>query len=104
MIKVGYKILIVEDDEYCLETSKNILQDEHYRVYIHSEGSGAVEKAKEIKADAVMLDIMMPGIDGFSVCQLLKEDPETRNIPIIMVTAKTEGEALKKAFELGAFD
>ena len=78
---MGYKILIVEDDEYCLETLKNILQDENYRVYIHSEGSGAVEKAKEIKADAVMLDIMMPGIDGFSVCQLLKERSGNQEYP-----------------------
>lgn len=48
--------------------------------------------------------IMMPGIDGFEVCRLLKESSETKNIPIIMVTAKTEGEDLKKAFHLGAFD
>lgn len=101
---MGYKILIVEDDEHSLKTLAGILQEANYRVYTHNDGRGAVEKAKETGVDAVLLDIMMPEIDGFSVCQLLKEEPETRDIPIIMVTAKTGGEALKKAFELGAFD
>ncbi len=104
MIEVAYKILVVEDDLYYLKTLEKILEEERYRVYTHGEGKGVVEKAKELKVDAVLLDIMIPEKDGFSVCQLLKEDSETRDIPIIMVTAKTDGEDLKRAFELGAFD
>ena len=101
---MSYKILVVEDDEYNMKILKKILKDENYKVYTQSDGKDAVEKAKWARIDAVLLDIMMPEIDGFSVCQLLKEDPETRDIPIIMVTAITEGETLKRAFELGAFD
>ncbi|NLM98261.1 MAG: diguanylate cyclase [Halanaerobiaceae bacterium] len=101
---MSYKILVVEDDEYNMKILKKILKDENYKVYTQSDGKDAVEKAKWARVDAVLLDIMMPEIDGFSVCQLLKEDPETRDIPIIMVTAITEGETLKRAFELGAFD
>ncbi|MGB4492368.1 MAG: response regulator, partial [Halanaerobiales bacterium] len=101
---MAYKILVVEDDLYYLKTLEKILEEERYRVYTHGEGKGVVEKAKELKVDAVLLDIMIPEKDGFSVCQLLKEDSETRDIPIIMVTAKTDGEDLKRAFELGAFD
>lgn len=104
MIEMSYKILVVEDDEYNMKILKKILKDENYKVYTQSDGKDAVEKAKWARVDAVLLDIMMPEIDGFSVCQLLKEDPETRDIPIIMVTAITEGETLKRAFELGAFD
>lgn len=101
---MSYKILVVEDNMLNLKTLKKILQDEKYEVFTLDDGLGVVEKARIKKVDAILLDIMIPEIDGFSVCQLLKEDPETRDIPIIMVTARTDREDLKRAFELGAFD
>lgn len=98
------KILVVDDNKWNVKLLQQILQDEQYEVYILESGSDVLEKSKFIKPDAILLDIMMPGIDGFEVCRLLKEEPETKDIPVIMVTAKTDGQDLKKAFNLGAFD
>lgn len=98
------KVLVVDDNRLNTMLLEQILEDEDYEVDILVSGERVVEVSKESKPDAILLDIMMPGIDGFEVCRLLKEEPETKDIPVIMVTAKTEGEDLNKAFELGAFD
>jgi diguanylate cyclase (GGDEF)-like protein len=101
---MSIKILVVDDNKLNVKLLKDILEDEKYEVHTLDSGIHVLEKSIDIKPDAILLDIMMPGIDGFEVCRLLKENSETKNIPIIMVTAKTEGEDLKKAFHLGAFD
>lgn len=98
------KVLVVDDNRLNTMLLEQILEDEDYEVDMLGSGERVVELSKESKPDAILLDIMMPGIDGFEVCRLLKEEPETKDIPVIMVTAKTEGEDLNKAFELGAFD
>lgn len=101
------KILVVDDNKLNLMLLEQILEDEEdskYEVYTLLSGREVIEKSQEIKPDAILLDIMMPDIDGFDVCKLLKENSETKHIPIIMVTAKSEGEDLKKAFDLGVFD
>jgi two-component system cell cycle response regulator len=68
------------------------------------DGINVIETALMIQPDAILLDIIMPSIDGFEVCKLLKSTDETKNIPVIMVTAVTDGKDLRKAFDLGAFD
>ena len=98
------KILVVDDNKLNILLLKQILSDEDYEVHVLTSGAHVLEKSLEIKPDAILLDIMMPEIDGFEVCSMLKEEPITKNIPVIMVTAKTQGEDLKKAFNLGAFD
>ena len=67
-------------------------------------GQSVFEIVLQTQPDAILLDIMMPGMDGFEVCKKLNMDSEVNHIPIIMVTAKTEASDLKKALELGAFD
>lgn len=98
------KILVVDDNKLNLLLISQILEDEDYQVVTLENGKDIFDKCKTIKPDAILLDIMMPEIDGFEVCKLLKEYPETTDIPIIMVTAKTDGEDLREAFQLGAFD
>lgn len=98
------KILVVDDNRLNIMLLSQILEDENYEVHTLMRGEEVVSVSREIKPDAILLDVMMPGIDGFEVCGLLKEDLDTNHIPVIMVTAKTQGEDLKRAFELGAFD
>lgn len=98
------KILVVDDNRLNIMLLEQILEDEEYEVHTLESGKEALQTSIDIKPDAILLDIMMPDIDGFEVCKLIKENPDTKHIPIIMVTAKSEGEDLKKAFSIGAFD
>jgi diguanylate cyclase (GGDEF)-like protein len=98
------KILIADDNAKNVRLLKDILEDEGYMVFTEDNGLSVLDIAHQIMPDAILLDIMMPGKDGFDVCRELKEDFDTKDIPIIMVTAKIDGKDLKKAFELGAFD
>ncbi len=98
------RILVIDDNKFNVKLLTEILTDEGYTVYSEYSGESILEKCNLYQPDAILLDIMMPGIDGFEVCRILKEDSKTYNIPVIMVTAKTDPQDLKYAFELGAFD
>jgi two-component system alkaline phosphatase synthesis response regulator PhoP len=98
------KILIVEDEEDLIELLRYNLQRESYKVETATSGSSAINKAKEIIPDLILLDLMLPDIDGFEVCRTLKNSPKTCYIPIIMVTAKTEESDIVSGLEVGAFD
>ncbi len=98
------KILIVDDNELNVKLLREILQDEDYCVYTAGSGLDVLATALRCRPDVILLDIMMPGLDGFAACRLLKENEEVKDIPVIMVTAKTEGADIKKALEYGALD
>ena len=98
------KILIVEDEEDLVELLRYNLQRESYKVETATSGSCAINKAKEIIPDLILLDLMLPDIDGFEVCRTLKNSPKTCYIPIIMVTAKTEEADIVSGLEVGAYD
>lgn len=98
------KILIVDDTRFNIRLLTDILEAHDYTVYSVSKGILVQDTAMKVKPDIILLDIMMPGIDGFEVCRRLKDDTELSDIPIIMVTSKTKGSDIKKALELGAFD
>jgi len=98
------KVFVVDDNKKNIRLLQEILEDNSFEVYPFESGLSVVDKAKEIKPDIILLDIMMPEMDGFVVCQNLKREPETKDIPVIMVTAKAEGADVKKALENGAFD
>ena len=98
------KILVVDDNILNIRLLKDILEDENYTVFQVNNGIQVLDMVHDIKPDVILLDIMMPGMDGFEVCKGLKNDFEVKDIPIIMVTAKTESSDLKKALEIGAFD
>jgi len=97
-------ILIVDDIPKNIELAANILQAKNYNITFATSGEAALEKVKSINFDLILLDVMMPGMDGFEVCKRLKSDPETKEIPVIFLTAKSETENVVQGFELGAVD
>lgn len=99
------RIMIVEDEESIQELIKYNLQREGYLVPVCCEnGESALESAVTYKPDLILLDLMLPGVDGLTVCKNLKADPVTKHIPIIMLTAKSEESDVVIGLELGADD
>ncbi len=100
----GESLLVVEDDKDIMELIKYNLQKEHYQIATASNGEDALEAVKSTKFDLILLDLMLPGIDGLEICRILKADPSLAGIPIIMVTAKGEETDIVLGLELGAED
>lgn len=84
------KILLIDDDPDFVEATKVVLESKPYRVITALSGGEGLKKAREEKPDLVLLDIIMPGVDGFQVCQQLKKDPQLAQIPVIMITSFSE--------------
>ena len=84
------RILLVDDDPDILKVNRILLEREGYDVLTATDGEEALDLVKQGEVDLMVLDIMMPGVDGFEVCQRLKEDDESFQIPVLMLTAKTE--------------
>ncbi|MBN2842262.1 MAG: response regulator transcription factor [Sedimentisphaerales bacterium] len=97
-------ILIVDDEEDVLELLEYNLKKEGYRTEKAVSGEEALQKVRITNPDLIVLDLMLPGIDGLSVCKSLKNDSKTQNIPIIMLTAKGEEADIVVGLELGADD
>lgn len=98
------KILIVDDLPENVFMLQDRLEHEGYEIITAYDGSTGIEKARSETPDLILLDVMMPGITGLEVCETLVNDPETKNIPIILVTAKVGAEDTKEGLEAGAFD
>ncbi len=98
------KVLVVDDNNNNVRLLIDILEDEGFEVFTSNSGLPVVEMARNLKPDVILLDIMMPEMDGFEVCRALKEDNNLRDIPVIMVTAKVESKDLKNALDIGAVD
>ena len=92
---------MIVDDQYTIRELVALTLEPDYEVIKAESGQEALEKIN-LNPDLIILDVMMPNMDGFQVCQLLKMNPETKNIPIIMLTAKHQIEDVKKAAETGA--
>lgn len=97
-------ILIVDDEEDVLELVRYNLEKNGYKISTAATGEDALSKARAKLPDLMILDLMLPGIDGLEVCKILKNDPKTANIPIIMLTAKGEEADIVTGLELGADD
>ena len=98
------RILIVDDNEVNVELLVAVFASEHYVVSTATDGFEALAKIAAEKPDIVLLDVMMPGLDGFEVCRRIKADPATADIPVIMVTILSDVDDLVKGFEAGADD
>ena len=96
------RILVVDDDENVLSLERTILEQRGFTVTTAGGGAEALKILAEEDFDLVLLDVMMPEVDGFTVCRRIKEEPRTREIPVIFLTAKGGGEALAEGFESGA--
>jgi len=97
-------ILVVEDDEDILELVRFNLSREGYQVTTAVTGEQAIKMAESQLPDLILLDLMLPGADGFEVCRRLNNNSETREIPIVMLTAKGEEADIVAGLELGADD
>ena len=97
-------ILAVEDEEDILELLKYNLAKEGYRVSATTSGEEGLKIARSMGPDLILLDLMLPGVDGLEVCRSLRLDSETRHVPIIMLTAKGEETDIVTGLELGAED
>ncbi len=101
---VRQKIMIVDDEIATLLPLKRSLEAEGYVVIEAVNGYEAMEKSKIELPELIVLDLMLPGIDGFEVCSQLKKDPLTKKIPVIMLTAKDEVRDKVEGLDLGADD
>ena len=97
-------ILVVDDEEDILELVRYNLVKEGYRVTTVASGEEALKSARSAQPDIILLDLMLPGVDGLEVCRLLKQDSKTQHVPIIMLSAKGEEADIVTGLELGAAD
>ncbi|MCP4220713.1 MAG: response regulator [bacterium] len=102
--KLKRSILIVDDVPKNLQVLVNMLREKDYKISVATDGKKAMDMLKRFLPDLVLLDIMMPHMDGFEVCKALKSDSRTKGIPVIFLSAKTEAEDIVKGFSLGAVD
>lgn len=98
------KILIVDDTPANLDVLRNMLTEHGFNISIAPSGEVALKSAPKIQPDLILLDVMMPGINGFETCQKLKADKLTQDIPVIFITAKTEANDIVEGFAVGGAD
>ena len=104
MQKQVFKLLIVDDIPENIKVLGNSLDREGYTISFATSGTQALEMVRRGRFDLILLDIMMPGMDGYHVCRELKAQHTTVDIPVIFITAKTEKDDIVKGFEAGAVD
>ena len=102
--KAGPRVLVVEDEQDVAELIRYNLAKEGFDVVLVANGADALKRAREIKPEIILLDIMVPQLNGWEVCRRLKQDPETRAISVIMVTGRVEEGDKVLGFEMGADD
>ena len=98
------KLLLIDDDPGILQALKRMFFEEAYTIYACSNGTDGVKVAEEEQPDVILLDVMMPGINGYEACKRLKKNSSTQNIPVIMLTGNNESSEKIKGFRNGAAD
>lgn len=98
------RILVIDDEKDLRKLLEYNLRKEGYEVTVAASGEEGLERARSSKPDLVILDLMLPGVDGLEVCRLLRGDPRTRQIPVVMLTAKTSEIDQVVGLEVGASD
>lgn len=97
-------VLIVDDDEKLIKMLGFLFMSKGFNVEKATDGQEAIDLLKNLKPDVIILDLMMPGIDGFEVCRIIKEDPFLKDTPIIVLSALSLSENREKLSALGAYD
>lgn len=98
------RILLVDDIPTNIDVLRDVLEPEGYEILVALNGSSALDLAKRFKPDLILLDVMMPDMDGFEVCEALKAQTETRDVPVIFLTARVDQEDVVKGFQKGGSD
>ena len=98
------KILIIDDDPDALETMTAILETHDYEILTALSGLEGISKASKEKPDLIIMDVLMPELDGFTACKMIKENKEIKNIPVILLTGTGMVGDVEKGFAAGAND
>ena len=98
------KVLIVDDIAKNIQMAMNILKNQGYKMFYAQSGEKALNLVNEHKFDLILLDIMMPEMNGFEVCKKLKENEQTKNIPIVFLSGKDSTQDIEQAYEVGGLD
>lgn len=98
------KILIIEDDKFLRELMARKLHEENYLVLEEADGENGVKATKEQKPDLILLDLILPGVDGFEILGQIKQDLEIKDVPIIILSNLGQKEDIDRGFKLGAAD
>lgn len=98
------RVLVVDDSELQILFEQALLADENVEIFVARNGAEAIESARRDKPDLILLDIVMPVMDGIEAARHIRDDPDTCDIPIIMVTSQTEEEYMEDAFVGGCND
>ena len=96
------KVLVVDDDPGIVRLMERFLKREGYEVITATNGVQALKKASSEKLNLIVLDLMLPGVDGFEVCHRLREEPNTADVPIIVLSGKGEDKDKEEASKVGA--
>jgi len=97
-------ILIIDDDTINLQVIGSFLYNKNYKIILAKNGNDALKSVENNHPDLILLDIMMPGMNGYEVCKKLKANNQTKDIPVIFLTAKTETKDIIKGFDTGGVD
>ncbi len=103
-MKTDSKILIVDDIPKNIQMAMNILKNEGYKMFYAKSGEMTLKLVNEHDFDLILLDIMMPDMNGFEVCTKLKNEEKTKNIPIIFLSGKDSSQDVEQAYECGGID
>ena len=103
-MNMDYNILIVDDVLENIQVAMNILKEDSYNFSFAKSGNSALELLKNNNFDLVLLDIMMPGVDGYEVCRRMQADQKLSDIPVIFLTAKADTDSMARGFEVGGLD
>lgn len=95
------KILVVDDEPEITEIIETYLTEHGFKVLVENDPNQALPKAKNFKPDLVLLDIMMPNVDGYEVCKMLKSDPEFMSTPVVFLTGKDRNDDMGRSFKSG---
>ena len=98
------RILVVEDTPANIQVLSSTLKEKGYQISVATNGRQALEVVARLRPDLILLDVMMPEMDGFETCRRLKESAATKDIPVIFLTARTETADIVQGFEVGAVD
>lgn len=96
------KVLLIDDEPEIIETVKFLLGLKNFEVVAAMDGVEGLEKAKSEKPDLILLDLILPKLNGYEVCARLKRDPDTKDIPVLILTARDEAESILRAYRAGA--
>lgn len=103
-METNSKILIVDDIPKNIQIAMNILKNEGYKMFYAKSGEMALSLVEEHDFDLILLDIMMPDMNGFDVCRKLKSNDRTKNIPVIFLSGKDSSSDIEQAYEYGGID